>query len=106
MPRFAISCDQLHVSTSISAGNPSNKGDRDMNHLAPSYLLPNILIGSIAVVAAVLFGIRRAIIRAGLPVRELSHTFWSIATPLLTWFLVAVVLSWSGFYQGAPSSIP
>jgi hypothetical protein len=69
-------------------------------------LLPNILIGSVAVVAAVLFGIRRAIIRAGLPVREHSHTFWSIATPLLSWFLAAVVLSWSGFYQGATSSIP
>jgi hypothetical protein len=77
-----------------------------MNHLAPSYLLPNILIGSIAVVATMLFGVRRAIIRAGLPVRERSQAFWSISMLLLTWFFAALVLSWSGFYQGTPSGIP
>lgn len=77
-----------------------------MNHLAPSYLLPNILIGSIAVVAAVLFGIRRAIIRAGLPVRDRSGMFWNISALLVTWFFAALVLSWSGFYQGSGSQIP
>ena len=77
-----------------------------MNHLAPSYVLPNILIGSIAVVVAVLFGIRRAIIHAGLPVRERSRTFWSISALLVTWFFAALVLSWSGFYQGSGSRIP
>jgi len=53
-----------------------------------------------------LLGVRRAIIRAGSPVRERSHTFWNISTLLLTWFLAALVLSWSGFYQGTPSRIP
>jgi len=77
-----------------------------MNQLAPSYLLPNILIGSIAVVAAVLFGIRRAIIHAELPARDRSRTFWSIAALLVTWFFAALVLSWSGFYQGSGSRIP
>ena len=77
-----------------------------MNQLAPSYLLPNILIGSIAVVAAMLFGVRRAIIRAELPLREHSRTFWSISMLLLTWFLAALFLSVSGFYQGASSRIP
>jgi hypothetical protein len=77
-----------------------------MNHLAPSYLLPNILIGSIAVVATILFGVHRAITRAGSPVRERSYTFWSISTLLLTWFLAALFLSGSGFYQGARSRIP
>src|ERR1700722_19328361 len=77
-----------------------------MNHLAPSYLLPNILIGSIAVVATILFGVHRAIPRARSPVLERSYTFWSISTLLLTWFLAALFLSGSGFYQGARSRIP
>jgi len=77
-----------------------------MNHLAPSYLLPNILIGSIAVVAAVLLGIRRAIIHAELPLRDRSRTFWSISALLITWFFAALVLSWSGFFQGSGSRIP
>jgi len=77
-----------------------------MNHLAPSYLLPNILIGSIAVLATMLFGVRRALIRAGSTVRERSHTFWSISMLLLTWFLAALILSRSGFYQGASSRLP
>jgi hypothetical protein len=77
-----------------------------MNHLGPSYLLPNILIGSIAVVATMLFGVRRAIVRAGLAVRDRSHPFWSISALLVGWFFAALVLSWSGFYQGATSRIP
>jgi hypothetical protein len=77
-----------------------------MNHLAPSYLLPNILIGSIAVVAAMLFGMYRALSRAGLPVRDRGNTLWSISALLVTWFFAALVLSWSGFYQGSGSRIP
>jgi hypothetical protein len=106
MPRLQCFCDQLHAYTSISAGNPSNKGDRNTNQLAPSYLLANILIGSIAVIAAILFGVHRAIIRAGSPVRERSRTFWSVSTLLVTWFLAALILSGSGFYQGASSRLP
>jgi hypothetical protein len=71
-----------------------------MNPLAPGYLLPNILIGSVAVVAAVLFGVRRT------PVQDRRRTFWSISALLVTWFFVALVLSWSGFFRGAPASIP
>jgi hypothetical protein len=77
-----------------------------MNHPAPSYLLPNILIGSIAVVAAVLFGIRRAIIHAGLPVRDRSRTFWSTSAlrssprdPTSRWFRA------SGFFRLTPSTV-
>jgi hypothetical protein len=69
-----------------------------MNHLAPSYLLPEILTGTIAVVATALFGVYRALNR--------SRAFWSISALLVTWFLAALVLSWSGFFQGTPSRIP
>lgn len=76
-----------------------------MNHLVPSYLLPEVLIGSVAVVATVVFGVYRALSRIGLPVRERSRTFWSILALLVTWFLTSLVLSGSGFYHG-PSRIP
>jgi hypothetical protein len=77
-----------------------------MNHPGPSYLLPNILIGSIAVVATILFGVRRALLLGGLPVRDRSRAFWTISALLVTWFSIALVLSWSGFFQGSQSLIP
>src|SRR5690348_9000038 len=64
-----------------------------MNTLVPGYLFPYVLIGSSAAVAAVLFGLRRFGAR-------------SLSALLLTWFFVALLLSWSGFYQGAPSRFP
>jgi hypothetical protein len=77
-----------------------------MNQSGPSYLLPEILIGTVAVVGIVLFGVHRTLSRAGLPVRDRSHTFWSISALVVAWFFTSLVLSWSGFYQGAPSRIP
>jgi hypothetical protein len=77
-----------------------------MNHLAPSYLLPEILIGTVAVVAAMLFGVRGALSRAGLPVRDRRQGWWSISALLVMWFFAALYLSWSGFYQGSPAGIP
>jgi len=53
-----------------------------------------------------LFGVYRALSRAGLPVRDRSRTFWSISALLVTWFFAALLLSWSGFYQGSPFRIP
>jgi hypothetical protein len=67
-----------------------------MNNVAPRYLLPYILIGSVTVVAAVLLGLRRALRSAALPLSAL----------LLAWFLTALVTSWFGSYQGGPSRIP
>jgi hypothetical protein len=77
-----------------------------MNHLAPSYLLPNILIGSVAVVAIMLFGLHRALSRTEWPTKERGRAFWSILALLLAWFAGALVLSWSGFYQGTPTRVP
>ena len=54
-----------------------------MNHPAPSYLLPNILIGSIAVVAAVLLGLHRALSRTGLPAKDRRRAFWSVSALLM-----------------------
>ena len=77
-----------------------------MNHLGPSYLLPEILIGTVMVVAVALFGLQRALGRAELQVRDRRRAFWTGSALLVAWFFAALVPSWSGFYQGSPSSVP
>src|ERR1700722_10661263 len=83
----------MHVYTSIPSG------DTNMQHVGPSYLTPSILIGSAAVVAVAMWGVHRAVRGAG-------RAFWSVSALLVAWLLVALALSWSGFYQGAPFRIP
>ena len=77
-----------------------------MNDLAPGYLAPYVLIGAIAVVAAVLFGLHNALRLAGLSVREYRRALWSGSALLVAWFFAALMLSWIGFYQGGPSRVP
>jgi hypothetical protein len=77
-----------------------------MNYSNPSYLLPNILIGSIVVVAATVFGLRLAVNRAEIPVRSRRLALWSISALLVAWFFTALALTWSGFYRGTPLNIP
>jgi len=77
-----------------------------MNNLAPSYLFPYMLLGSIAVVAAVVFGLHRALRLAGFPVQDRRRAFWTVSVLLLAWYFAALLLSWLGFYRGTPSGIP
>jgi hypothetical protein len=84
----------------------SYKGDGNMNSLIPDYLPPFVLIGTVAVVAAVLFGLHSALKAAGLPVRDRRHAVWSTSTLLAAWFFAALVPSWLGFYHGTPSRTP
>lgn len=77
-----------------------------MNHLAPSYLHPEILIGTVAVVVVALVGLHRTLIRAKFEARDRRSAFWRVSALLVSWFFIALVLSWSGFYQGSPSRIP
>jgi hypothetical protein len=69
------------------------------NTPVPAYLLSDALIGSVAVVAAVITGLR-------LVLSERSRTFRILSTILVAWFLAALVLTWLGFYQGAQSRLP
>jgi hypothetical protein len=96
-----ISCNQIVCIYIYARRKSSNQGDRNMNNLAPRYLTPYVLIGSIAVVAAVLFGLRSALRLAGLPGRNRRYALWSVSALLLAWFFGALILSWIGFYQGA-----
>jgi hypothetical protein len=77
-----------------------------MNNLASGYLLPDILIGAVAVVAVALFGLHRAVTRAEFQVRDRKRAFWSGSALLVAWFFAALFLSRSGFYQGSPSRVP
>jgi hypothetical protein len=77
-----------------------------MNYLVPGYLTPYVLGGSVAVVAAVLFGLQRALKPAKWPTRDRRQAFWGGAVLLVAWFLVAESLSRAGFFQGAPSVVP
>jgi hypothetical protein len=77
-----------------------------MNHLGPNYLLPDIMIGTVTVVAVALFGLRRALNRSELQVPHRRRAFWVGSALFMAWFFAALLLSWSGFYQGSPSRFP
>jgi hypothetical protein len=77
-----------------------------MKEMIPGYLTLNILIGSVLVVAALVFGLHRALRRTGLPLRERRSAFWSGSAVLVAWFFASLALSWSGFYQGMFSRVP
>ena len=77
-----------------------------MNDLTPNYLLPFVLSGTVATVAAVPLGLHRALKLAGWSTRNRSQAV-SIGTVLLVgWFFAALLPSWSGFYRTAPVGIP
>ena len=72
----------------------------------PAYLPPFILSGTVAIVAAVLFGLHRALRRARWPDRDRRRAFRSIAALLVGWYLATLLLAWFEFYRGASSRIP
>jgi hypothetical protein len=78
----------------------------NMNNMIPGYLSPYVLIGSVATIAAVLFGLQSALKGAGLPVRERRRVIWGGSALLAAWFFAALLPSWLGFYHGVPSRIP
>jgi hypothetical protein len=77
-----------------------------MNYQTPGYLLPLVLGGTLVTLAAVLFGLQRALMLDQWSSRDRGQAV-SVATILLVgWFLAALFLSWTGFYRGADNQIP
>src|SRR6267378_5809827 len=72
----------------------------------PAYLPPYVLSGTVAIVAAVLFGLHRALKRAGWPDRDRRHAFLSVAVLLVGWYAATLLLAWFEFYRGARARIP
>jgi hypothetical protein len=68
---------------------------------APEYLVPYVLVGTLATIAAVLFGVQRALNLARWPSRESRQAVWSCVALLVAWFFAALAPSLLGFYRGA-----
>jgi hypothetical protein len=77
-----------------------------MNYSVPSYLAPFVIIGSIAAVATLLFGLRRALSRAAWSEKERAKAFWSVSALLVGWFIFALTTSLAGWWGGASHKIP
>jgi hypothetical protein len=71
----------------------------------PTYLPYFVLSGTAVSVAAMLFGLHRALVKAGWPVPERTQTVRVAALILIGWFAAAFALG-NGVYVPGPSGIP
>ena len=72
----------------------------------PTYLPVYILVGTIAIITAILFGLHNALAKAGWPERDRTVVIRFSAAILVGWFLLAIALALEGVYQVAPDGIP
>lgn len=72
----------------------------------PGYLTPYILIGTLAILTTVLFGLQQALKRAEWPDEDRRRAFRSIATLLVGWYVATLLLAWLEFYRGTTTRIP
>lgn len=72
----------------------------------PVYLSYYVLAGSVAIVTAILLGLRRALIMAGWSSRDRGRAARISAVVLIGWFGAALALGWLGVYRGVPDRIP
>jgi hypothetical protein len=77
-----------------------------MNYTVPGYLLPYVLGGTVAIIAALLFGLHNALKRASWPIQERRQAVTGVAVVLAAWFIATLTLAWLGFYRGALSRTP
>ena len=72
----------------------------------PTYLPYYVLIGAIAIIATILFGLRNALAKAAWSKHERATAFRFSAVILIGWFLLALALGLAGAYKAAPDRIP
>src|SRR2546422_4611558 len=72
----------------------------------PGYLTPYILIGTVAIVTTMLFGLHWALKRAQWVDQDRKRAFRGVAALLVGWYLATLLLAWFEFYRGASSRIP
>lgn len=77
-----------------------------MNYLVPDYLVPYVLSGTLAITTILVYGLYRALKRAGWPARERKQAVWSMGGLLVAWLFAALLPSWFGIYRGASNRIP
>jgi len=73
---------------------------------APTYVTYTILLSSIGIIAAVLVGLRSALVRAGWEESSRVVTLRTATVLLPLWFVVALALSLAEFFRGAADRIP
>jgi hypothetical protein len=72
----------------------------------PAYLPYYVLVGSAAMLAALLWGLRNSLAAARWPQHEQTSTFRTVALVLLGWFAVAVGLALLGVYADDAERYP
>src|SRR5215470_1024607 len=72
----------------------------------PTYLPYYVLIGAVAIIAIILFGLRNALAKAAWSKHDRTTTVRFSAIALVSWFLVALALGLAGAYKAAPDRVP
>jgi hypothetical protein len=72
----------------------------------PTYLPFHVLIGAIATITAIVFGLHTALAKAGWSEHDRTVAVRLSAAILVGWFLLALALALGGFYRVAPDGIP
>jgi hypothetical protein len=72
----------------------------------PTYLPFYVLIGSLAIIVTILFGLRNALTNSTWPERDRIVAFRSSAVVLIGWFLLAIALGLAGAFRAAPDLLP
>jgi hypothetical protein len=73
---------------------------------APAYVAYIVLGGNLAIIAALLLALARALARAGWPAAERAAILRNAGLVLIAWFGAAVALAWLGFFEGTRDHVP
>src|SRR5579863_254933 len=71
-----------------------------------TFLKFSVLVGSVATIITLLWGLRKIIRSAAFTAREQRRGIWIGTGLLVGWFVAALLSSWFGLYQGAPARVP
>jgi hypothetical protein len=74
--------------------------------IVPVYLPYYVVTGTIGVIAALLFGLRRALSNAGWTTEDRKATLSAATVTVIGWFFLAIALALADAYRGAADRIP
>ena len=77
-----------------------------MSYSVPAYLTPYVMASAIAIIATLLYGLRRALTQSNWPKKERATSFWSISAILVAWFAFATWTSFASWYGGVTRRLP
>ncbi|NOU22941.1 MAG: MFS transporter [Methyloglobulus sp.] len=72
----------------------------------PTYLPYYILTGSVGIIAAILCGLHKGLVKAGWPTHERTSVVRTTAIVLIAWFAAAIILALLGAYHADSDRIP